>query len=201
MPGNSTTLAPRVYLTLPYLRSADRTTDSSRLSPSDSRFGVGSTGRWRPSIYCMSEAATATVGAARSSSHPFRIASCCARAARSVGESASLTSGLGSAPRSLWWDPSGMLMATSVDETFCVTDCADHGSRRPFVKMTCDVASARCAAPRAMPIERGIHAGRGAAWNSRRQPALSASTDHVCGGNMSLTLLAAIGCTISVHAR
>ena len=71
----------------------------------------------------------------------------------------------------------------------------------PFVKMTCDVASARCAAPRAMPIERGIHAGRGVAWNSRRQPALSASTDHVCGGNMSLTLLAAIGCTISVHAR
>ena len=44
---------------------------------------------------------------------------------------ASLTSGLGGAPRSLWWDPSGMLMATSVDETFCVTDCADHGSRRP----------------------------------------------------------------------
>ena len=95
----------------------------------------------------------------------------------------------------------------------------------PFEKMTrvTEVASSE---RRPIPIVDGIHDGRGDTWKSRSHSALSPgggdggcgcgggggevvaavaasgdgeaapSTDHGCGGNMSVTLFAAIGWTI-----
>ena len=92
-------------------------------------------------------------------------------------------------------------MATRVAERFVVTDCEDHGSRRPLVKMTCEVTSGSPLAPSAMPAHVGIHAGRGVTPKRLRHSEVRPERLHGCGGNMSVTLLAAIGWMISVHAR
>ena len=127
----------------------------------------------------------------------------CRRAALRAGVSEAVGVGLAQQPRSEWCEPSGMLMATSVDEpdTLVVTDCDDHGSSIPLEKTTRDVARSNPSMPPDMPIEAGSQPGLGVTPKSRRQLAARPASDHGCGGNMSDLLLAPIGWTTSVHAR